>query len=190
MYSAILLNFIVVLCFYGKYRGNATILLAMAITVIADYYLTYENSNFLRGVVCFCLVQMIYGWKLTYHKKNLIFRIVTAILLAGILIALGMNQYDGIFCGISMGFLLGNVLVSYKRWGESQKRIDFIFFIGLILFMGCDLSLGLRIISESNKNMKLFHDIMNYMTWTCYLPSQVLLNCSYIIEAKAENRNL
>ncbi len=182
MYSAILLNFLIALYFYSRYKGDSTILLAMTVTLIADYFLTYKNSNFLVGVACFCLVQIIYGWKLRYRATNLLFRILGAVFVAWIMIFLEMDFYESILCGLSMGLLLGNVIISFRHWSDSRKQENLIFFLGLLLFLGCDLSIGLRNISAASENLKVFYDIMNYTTWTCYLPSQVLLNCTYLLQ--------
>ena len=196
MYGSILLNFCVMLLFYVRYRGDRIIPMALTVTLIADYFLTYRNEHFYAGVFCFILVQLIYGWRIGYDRRRVRERILLFLCFAVILFCLGMSALFSFFCGLSIALLLGNVIFSWESWlkrdrksrvsacgPDSQRRMaGLLFAIGLTLFAGCDLSLGLRIISQDIPSMQLFHDIMNYLTWTFYLPSQVLLTLTYICE--------
>ena len=65
---------------------------------------------------------------------------------------------------------------------------DFLLALGLTLFAGCDLSLGLRNVLEGGMGnfsggltpYMIIYYVMYYLTWICYLPSQVLLVLSYL----------
>ncbi|MBR5047267.1 MAG: hypothetical protein IKX76_03425 [Eubacterium sp.] len=191
MYAAIVLNSIVIFCFYRKYRGDVRVPLAIMVTMVADYYLTYENHFFEAGVTWFILVQLVYAWKTRIDLPSVLFRLFWVLLYFVLLTFLGMDRIQSALCAISMGILTGNVVYSWINVKEGAARFtdpDFLLALGLTLFAGCDISLGLRNLMADQAGSVtggmtpyvILYSVMYYLTWICYLPSQVLLVCSYL----------
>ena len=192
MYGSIVFNFCTMLFFYLRYRGDARIPMALSITLIADYFLTYTNTYCSFGVIFFIIVQIIYGWKVGYNTCNIFFRFVLFLILTILMYILGLTFSFCFLCGTSMAFLLGNVFCSWKNFFKkinhdsfnSNKKVLFLISMGLTLFAFCDLSIGLRTIFSGIPSMGFYYNIMNYSTWVFYLPSQVFLNLSYISDVR------
>ena len=191
MYTAIILNSIIIFIFYRNYRGDVRVPLAIMITMVADYNLTYLNQFFRTGVAWFVVVQMVYAWKTRIDFPSMILRLCFSAVFFALLAFLGMDRVEAALCALSMGILTGNVIFSWKNYGrkkveERPQRLenpDFLLALGLTLFAGCDLSLGLRNVIPSVNGISpltLLYYVMYYLTWICYLPSQVLLVLSYL----------
>ena len=191
MYTAIIINSIIIFIFYRNYRGDVRVPLAIMITMVADYNLTYLNQFFRTGVAWFVVVQIVYAWKTRIDIPSVILRLFFSAAYFALLIFLGMDRVDSLLCALSMGILTGNVIYGWKNYGrktveERSQRLedpDFLLALGLTLFAGCDLSLGLRNVLPSTGGISLWtllYQVMYYLTWICYLPSQVLLVLSYL----------
>ncbi len=181
MYSSIVLNFLVMVFFYLSCRGDFRIPLALTLTLAADFLLTYLNRYFIAGVFCFILVQTTYWWKLGIGRKNAVLRAFLTFFWLGLLLILGMPVKEGIFCSLSMGILSGNVICAWSGVYKGDREL-LLPAAGLTLFAGCDISLGLRIVTESMNNLALLHHVSDNLTWVFYLPSQVILCLCYIHE--------
>lgn len=191
MYGAILLNSAVIIWFYCRYRGDARVPLAIMITLVADYYLTYQNRFFEVGVTWFILVQLVYAWRTRIDLLSVLFRLFCFFIYFALLATLGMDRLQALLCALSMGILTGNVVYGWKNVKNKDGcRMDpeFLLALGLTLFAGCDLSLGLRNVMEGYiaslggdlTPYRVLYTLMYYLTWICYLPSQVLLVLSYL----------
>ncbi|MBQ6392658.1 MAG: hypothetical protein IJH60_04030 [Eubacterium sp.] len=191
MYAAIILNFAVTCYFFGRYRGDVRVPLAIAITLVADYFLTYQNRFFEIGVAWFILVQLVYAWRTRIDLFSILFRLLCFLLYYVLLVYLGMDWIQALLCGLSMGILTGNVVYGWKNVKKKEDFLmdpDFLLALGLTLFAGCDLSLGLRNVLEGGMGnfsggltpYMIIYYVMYYLTWICYLPSQVLLVLSYL----------
>ena len=195
MYTAIVLNAIIIYCFYCRYRGDVRVPLAIMITLVADYYLTYQNRLFEVGVSWFILVQLIYAWKTRIDVGSVLFRLLCFLLYYGLLAYLGTDWVQALLCALSMGILTGNVVYGWKNVKKRDGSLmdtDFLLALGLTLFAGCDLSLGLRNAMAGHMGsmaggltpFMVFYYVMYYLTWICYLPSQVFLVLSYLESLK------
>ena len=199
MYAAIVLNSLVIYYFYSRYRGDARVPLAIMITLVADYYLTYRNRFFETGVAWFILVQLVYAWRTGINLFGIIFRLFCFLLYFALLAYLGMDRVQALLCALSMGILTGNVVYGWKNVKKREGHPmdpDFLLALGLTLFAGCDLSLGLRNVMEDYMVSSggdlipymIIYYVMYYLTWICYLPSQVLLVLSYLRSVPADRK--
>ena len=190
MYASIVLNSVVIYCFYIRYRGDARVPLAIMITLVADYNLTYLNQHFEIGVAWFILVQLVYAWRTRIDIRSTVLRLLCFLVFFALLVFLGMDRLQALLCALSMGILTGNVIYGWKNVKKDSGRFedpDFLLALGLTLFAGCDLSLGLRNVMASTVGYLggltshiIIYSILYYLTWICYLPSQVLLVLSYL----------
>ncbi len=196
MYAAIVLNAVTICYFYSRYRGDVRVPLAIMITLIADYYLTYQNRSFEVGVSWFILVQLIYAWRTRTDVGSILFRLFCSLVYCALLSYLGMDRLQAILCALSMGILTGNVVYSWKKVNAKSGYMylmdsDHLLALGLTLFAGCDLSIGLRNVLEGAGGLtpfRILYYVMYYLTWICYLPSQVFLVLSYLESHKKARR--
>lgn len=183
-YAAIVLNFVILAWFSLRKKKGGVILLGLTVTLLADYYLTLTGTHFTWGVLCFFLVQLIYGYKLGYRAINVAIRIVLFLVFAMLMHYLGMPWGFCIPCALSICALVGNVICGFYLAGKKEKSsLNWIFAIGLLLFAGCDISLGLGLITQGIESLSVFHHLINGMVWIFYVPSQVLIVLTGILES-------
>ncbi|MCY6356116.1 lysoplasmalogenase family protein [Clostridium sp. ZS2-4] len=182
-YISILLCFI--LSLFIRDRGNDkrdTRLLheALFFTISADLNLVILN-NFILGVSAFCIVQIIYiirhSRNIFLNKRDIVLFLIEGIIVSRLVIMLNMRIYEYkelyiIACIYSI-LLLTSVLMAFgtiKRVFYSKINSYFIT-IGMILFLLCDINVGLYHIGK-------IQYISGILVWLFYLPSQLLLSLS------------
>ena len=143
-----------------KDRKNSLLLVASLLTLAADYFLVYVNDHHVIGVLLFCLVQMTYALQLN-NGKTVILRVLLLAVIWSVLYISGNLSLLSVLAIFSFVNLLINCIdaVSGKKWIEA---------VGLVLFLLCDLNVGL---SYLNVNPEL----TGLLLWVFYVPSQVLL---------------
>ncbi|ERJ13202.1 lysoplasmalogenase family protein [Haloplasma contractile] len=162
--------------------------IALFFTVIADYFLLVIGEYVLVGVSVFSIVQILYGVRLARLNVCNI-KVSHSILLRGIVITL--FQLIGLFTlnhnnllTLITFFYIANLVtnVMLAIWG--YKR-NIIFTIGLLLFLCCDLFVGLY---NSQDYINITSDSLGYklltapfdVIWLFYYPSQVLITISIL----------
>lgn len=160
------------------YSNDAKMLLGgLFFTSLSDMFiLVLKNDYYLPGVCTFICVQLFYFARiyLISGKKPYISLAVRAVIVAVALIVLGvkgmLTPLTGV-CAFYFPQLLCNVIDSAFLIKISKRYI--LFFIGLILFMGCDVCVGIY-----NLDLKLAENVVNTvyaLIWTFYLPAQTLI---------------
>lgn len=160
---------------------------AFFFTILADYFLLF-TKYYEIGVVCFLMVQSVYLFRMTDTIKVFIQIVVKDIclwlsLVVVIYLWIGNNRLQSIsqflilICTLYASIFLGNVKQAWK-----QKDKNIVFFIGLLLFLICDLNVAIY-------NLKFemivgISDIAGKLIWLFYLPSQVLIVKSFLIKEK------
>ena len=146
----------IILCFLNALFDNKKLITAaLLFTLIADYFLLVRDNDYLIGIISFLIVQCIY---FVYLKKNnckpyFIIRILlyvitiigSLIIKAPILDMLALCYFET---------LLMNTISSY-----TNKKLR-VFSIGLSLFIGCDICVGLFNILPYN-NLYIFFKFIN-----------------------------
>lgn len=158
----------IVLCLlYSLLNKNIIISIAMFFTLISDYFLLLTNDHIIMGLFTFILVQSIY-WFYLYKQKCDSFTLIRIIIYALIIFILSIYKYDILYILALLYFstLIMNVISSYTN----KKLI--ILSIGLTLFVGCDICVGIHNIASA----ELLYEIATFGMWVFYLPSQVLIN--------------
>lgn len=174
----------VLLCFCfvlqaGKGRDGALMKAALGFTLLADLFLLVLDRWYLVGVSCFCVVQLLYLTRIAeLQPEKLPLRLALRGLLAAAaqIIAWRLGVLDGLTALSLLYFsqLLCNALESLHL-GPSYRG----FSLGLFLFLGCDLCVGLQ-------NLSLWFpsaggplvEFARVGMWLFYLPSQVLISLS------------
>lgn len=185
MYTAILLNAVITAFHFfnsGAYRKkDHRNLVAYAIfaTAAADFFMTLIGTPaaFLPGVILFCLVQGIYALYLSPFVKWFLIRAgVFAVSVLG-LKAAGMMDLKNVLGLLDISLLLINTGLA---WTLARKKTSRLFKTGITLFLCCDCSIALRTLTSGST-----HDIIDFLVWIFYVPSQAAICLSYIQEPKA-----
>ena len=156
-------------------------------TLVSDYLLLINTDKnlYIFGVVIFIIVQLSYFIYIETLKKNktsflisLIFRIVLSSMLIIILSILQFNLLSIVsacyFVELLMNFITSLSLIKINKF-------FLIFSIGLLLFIGCDISVGLTNLDLFEGHIK---NLVSNLMWIFYLPSQVLISFSNYINFK------
>lgn len=150
--------------------------LALFFTAAADYFLLVLNRHYKTGVLIFCLVQFLYCLRLSLpgsscSKREVGLRIALPVLVVLLLAGLDQANLLNILAAFYFCNLVINAAKSRIRCGWNR------FTLGLILFICCDICVGLfNLLSPA---CALFPFAALAM-WAFYLPSQVLLALSTI----------
>ena len=166
-------------------KVNCFIPIALVFTLISDYFLLFNtNQNlYVYGLITFIITQLIYFAFILYLRKsklelliNLLVRFLLTI--AALVVAFYLNYSDvlTILALVYFAELLSNFL--YSTFLIKLHKEYLIFLLGLFLFIGCDINVGLN-------NVHLFegidYSLVNFLMWVFYLPSQVLLSLTNFI---------
>lgn len=153
--------------------GDRLIPLAFLFTAAADWFLLIRNDHLLLGVALFLCVQTLYFLRLyrTGNSRRLLWlRLALGVVftLAPILIP-GMGTPLNLLAMLYFSQLLSNAILA---WTLPAMRT---FALGLTLFVGCDLCVGL--FNAFPLPPGLF-TMVSVGMWFFYLPSQVLIALS------------
>lgn len=186
-FSAIALAFAFSLIFVSFKDRKFIIQLALLFTVVADVFLVLvEPRNQALAMTSFSLTQILYFVKLlmtTENKKirlaNLISRITTIVLVLVVtLIVLGGKaDYVALISMFYFANLVLNVIFAFIGFKQNP-----LFAIGLLLFMLCDIFIGLQCaigvyidVDPSSIIYQIAFSPFNW-AWLFYIPSQTLLS--------------
>ncbi|MFL0245858.1 lysoplasmalogenase family protein [Candidatus Clostridium stratigraminis] len=187
-FSTIVLCFIFTLLIgkdcYNK-RDRCLVQLARFFTIIADYFLLIKE-DFKLGVICFCIVQITYIIRHSLMEieayKNLIFLFFFLLISIFTLTVININNFDrkllalGIIYAV---FLITSVYcgVSTLKRGKFPKEGALLISIGIILFLFCDINVGLFNIVDFI-GFAQYEKLTGFLIWVFYFPSQLLLSLS------------
>lgn len=165
--------------------ANCFIPIALVFTLISDYFLLFNtNQNlYVYGLITFIITQLIYFAFIVYLRKskselfiNLLVRFLLTIAALGVAFYLNYSDVLTILALVYFVELLSNFL--YSTFLIKLDKEYLIFSLGLLLFIGCDINVGLN-------NVHLFegidYSLVNFLMWVFYLPSQVLLSLTNFI---------
>lgn len=154
-------------CFIFALTNNKKYLIISSFfTLIADLFLLVLNSHYEIGVSSFIVVQIVYLYFLgnldiANYKRFLILRLILIILC--LLILFVTNNLTILYILVVIYF--SNLLISTI---ESFFTNNTFLKLGLLLFVCCDICVGLH-------NINVAYDFATLFMWIFYLPSQVLI---------------
>jgi len=155
----------IILCLlYSLFNKSKNGIIAFVLTLEADYYLLIKDDNYSIGIFFFILTQLFYAYYLNKNniKTYLPFRIIIPIIFMIFIKPLNLTN---ILVSIYFPQLLINCLSSIQN--KKQRLLTY----GFILFVLCDIFVGMHNIEITNKYYALAQ-------WFFYLPSQVLIALS------------
>ena len=153
--------------------GDALVPLALALTACADWFLLVRNDHYPVGVALFLCVQTVYYLRLRTAGAPAVWP-----LRAGLALTAGLGLYIlhlaspvNLLAGLYFSQLASNTILA---WTQKSLR-GRVFAIGLTLFVGCDLCVGLFNVLPP---VSPLYPAVSVGMWFFYLPSQVLIALS------------
>lgn len=190
MYTAILIN--TILAAYHFYRSgpgrtnssDKLVAFALFTTAAADFFLTLIGNNavFLPGVILFCSVQIMYALYLGSDMKLLMLRIVLFAVSLIFLMRAGMLTTVNAMGILDLSLLLINTIIA---WTAAGTKTSILFRIGITLFLCCDLSVALVILTTGG-----MREVSDFLVWLFYIPSQAAIMLSYLNSSKSVNEEV
>lgn len=194
-FISIVLCFIITVVFLVLNHKNRDCLIltsAFLFTVIADVFLLFTDL-YLFGVLSFCIVQIIYLCRIhnvapNFKKYHLCLRLLVSIVTLFLMEQLQI-EVDFLLCITIFYFInfIGNIgLLGFllRRKNQLLKCPVYLtrFFLGMILFILCDVCVGLYNLSYyvnlSGSVYELVILIASFGMWGFYLPGQVCIALS------------
>ncbi len=201
---------VVILCFcyalFQRRSDNKGIVFsykaALLFTVISDFFILITD-HYYYGVLTFIVVQIFYTVALLqFHTKGgiLIKKMSISLikrLLAVIIVIILLDNFDVtldrllIVSVIYFVFILSNTITAVKMaFGSPNNKSLLLFAIGMVLFVLCDINVGLfnmsAFIPLPANLARIIYEFSSILMWTFYAPSQVLITlCVSILPSKA-----
>lgn len=163
----------VVLCLAFSLLGTDRLVpVALALTAGADWFLLVRNDRYAAGIALFLCVQTVYYLRLRRMGAGAAYP-----LRAGLALGLGAGLYllrlaspVNLLAGLYFSQLLSNTVLAWR-----SGRPGRLFAVGLTLFVGCDVCVGLFNALPPGSPP---YSAASVGMWFFYLPSQVLITLS------------
>ena len=161
-------------CLAAVQGGDRLIPFALACTALADLFLLVLNRYYPLGVAIFLVVQTLYLLRLRRDGSDSApwLRAGLALILALAVYGLGLLSPLNLLVCLYFSQLLSNTCLAWTVKGRSQR----LFALGLTLFVGCDVCVGL--FNLSGLVPDALYQFARVGMWLFYLPSQVLIALS------------
>lgn len=177
-YSGIILLFLYSFLNYKKWDiEHISFRIAYLFTVLADLFLLVLNSHFIVGVSFFIIAQINYFIYLNHDtpKKRISAYIIMYVFICSILISsisIILKSFEPLYFVVVLYFILLiiNTISSFNKKNKHGIRL----FIGFILFILCDINVGLNNL-EFVLNNNILYSFVSVAMWMFYLPSQYLI---------------
>lgn len=153
---------------------------ALIFTLLSDTFLLYFNSYYELGVLSFIVVQVLYFVRMIYGLNFSNKRMYTSICMRvglsiiAIIVLLALNYFSFLYSIVAIYFMniimnfIDSTISTVKLYGDKRFITSLVFTIGLILFIGCDIFVGISNLSSFGSEI----------IWIFYLPSQILIALS------------
>lgn len=164
----------ILLCLaYSLLGTDRLVPLALALTAGADWFLLVRNGQYLLGIALFLAVQTVYFLRLRRAGADGAYFLRSALALgAGLgVYALGMASAVNLAAALYFSQLLSNTLLAWTVDGARRHA----FALGLTLFVGCDVCVGLF---NALPSASPLYFPASVGMWLFYLPSQALIALS------------
>lgn len=185
-YAGILLGLAVTasMVYFNRDADSLIAVGAMLFTAISDLFILVLDDYFEIGLATFIVAHSLYFYRL-YHGRakkiwiSLCVRVAVAAVLIGVCCGLYGANLMVIEACIYLVLLFGNCVEALIMCNRGLKNI--LFAIGLMLFLGCDICVGLKHGSMLGVNLSLpVYNFVVYMIWVFYLPAQVLITLALL----------
>lgn len=152
---------------YSLINRNKYLILAMSFTAVADLFLLVINKYYELGVFIFIFAQIsyLYFQGNFNNKGNKAFLAIRCILIGIGIIFLFLYDLNKLLNVLTVIYFINLIINFIQSLYNKQYWLSF----GFLLFICCDICVGLNNILPYNK-------LINLGIWIFYLPSQVLIN--------------
>ncbi len=184
-YGSIALNFLVglFLLIYLKKKDSLIVLIALEFTLLADTGLIILDGVETASVFFFIFAQIFYAIRVRQYRVKLPLkwdigiRISFILLLEGIAFLLLKEKMNWLVV-FTLIYVINFVFNLIYAWINYKQNI--LFALGMLLFILCDLSLGLNSIENfiditNNSLIQAIIAIPIDLVWMFYYPSQILI---------------
>lgn len=157
----------IILCFvYSVYSKKQCKAVALFFTLVADLFLLVLLSNYELGVAMFIFAQLSYLYYLGNIDKDDFhaFLVVRIIIVALGTIVLHLTSNISLLNELVLIYF-SNLLINCINAFRTKEKL---FALGLLLFVCCDICVGLF-------NTGCDNPLITILMWIFYLPSQVLM---------------
>lgn len=160
-------------------RLNVFFALGLIFTLLADTFLLLLDDFYWIGLVSFNLVQNVYFIGL---RKEIRFFRVHALLRIGLYVLVPIiggitGEWEMVLSGSYILCLIANIVI--LAFSCPKSRNNLLLLIGWILFLGCDINVGLFNLGNyfplPGRVQSVLSDISGNLMWLFYLPSQFLI---------------
>lgn len=164
--------------------GDRLVPAALALTAGADWFLLVRNDHYALGVALFLCVQGVYFVRLRRAGAPAAYPLRSGLALgAGLAVcaagmAVGQAAPLNLLAALYFSQLLSNTVLAWRLKGRRWRR----FALGLTLFAGCDVCVGLF---NALPAASPLYPAASVGMWLFYLPSQVLIALSALPEKEA-----
>lgn len=157
--------------------GDRLLPIALALTAGADWFLLVRNDHYTVGIALFLCVQTVYYLRLRAAGASAAYPLRAGLALAaGLgLCALDMASPLNLLAGLYFSQLLSNAALAWTQKGRRWR----LFALGLTLFVGCDICVGLF---NALPGSHPLYPAVSVGMWLFYLPSQALIALSALPE--------
>ena len=189
LYATILKYVGLILCFLYVLvhsRKDVYLLLALLLTLVADGILIFNNVSLL-GVAVFILVQTMHLFRFTQIRAT---SPLLPILAVAVIIVVGLLQNEipimFVFAIAYAVLMFTNIFEAAKWHAVERSRVSLYALIGFILFLLCDICVGVSYVTTTETLPHMITMAMNYTAWAFYLPAQIFIALSGKREADFE----
>ena len=171
-----------------KKKCTGILVLGLGFTCIGDYFLILKNQYYEAGVTAFLLTQICYfifmaaDFEWVRLKKHVILRVSVAFI--GNIVSMCMiKQFSLLFIIVPIYavFFMGNIMEACFHYISHP-----LFSLGLILFICCDICVGLSNGELAGLTVPFAH-LFQWLIWLFYIPSQICI--SFYIYQKGLEKN-
>ncbi len=195
-YACIIACFIFSLLFIKKNTKKILITIALALNVVADYFLvlTLSYKTQLIGVCIFCFIQFAYALYTIYLTKNVWLKLLNVVIRVVVTVVayfviqhflhLETVEIISLLYAINC-FITVVVLLFYIK-------TEWLLFLGLLLLLICDIFVGLQYGAVDILGITgwFLNIIENYdIAFICYIPAEFLIALSSVWSRKQKLKN-
>lgn len=180
-YLSIIICAIYVLLTYQKTKDQTFLILAFSATLVADYFLTLQQTNQLLGTFFFFLVQVFYFIRLFNLYKNRFFLVyIFSFVFLAIIIYFITQTFDYL---LLLSVLYFTILVCNMIFAFKKSKLILLFALALLLQIGADLFVAMHagLVYIDLNQFQVFYLLLHLpinMIWLFYVPAQVLFALS------------
>jgi hypothetical protein len=172
-YSSIVLCFILSLLIGSEGFNKRDKLLVQSVrffTVVADYFLVILN-DYKYGILCFCIVQIIYIIRNSFIVKVKLYKLslAVALIMTALIMLLARINLTNFNKEVVMGGTVYGCILLLNLYIALKTR-NCLISIGMLLFFMCDINVALYNFTKEV--------IPGLLIWLFYLPSQLILSLS------------